>query len=44
MLDALIVEVDLHDVHEMRHLSEDEHPVAELLQLGQDAVDKLELA
>ena len=40
--DSLELEIGLHDVHEMRHLREDEHPVSEPAQLGQDAVDQLE--
>jgi len=38
------LEIGLHDVHEMRHLREDEQPVSEPAQLGQDAVDELELS
>lgn len=44
VLDALVVEVDLHNVHEMGHLREDEHPVAELLEFWKQPVDELELS
>lgn len=44
VLNALIVEVDLHDVHEMGHLCENEDSVSELFQLWQNAVNELELA
>lgn len=43
MLHTLVLEIDLHDVHEVSHLGKNEHPVVELLQLGQDAIQKLEL-
>mmetsp|Transcript_24257 Transcript_24257/g.71712 ORF Transcript_24257/g.71712 Transcript_24257/m.71712 type:complete len:740 (-) Transcript_24257:1603-3822(-) len=38
------VEVELEQVHQLHHLREDEHAVAERLQLWQDAVEELELA
>jgi len=44
VLDVLQVEVVLHDGHETCHLAEHEDSVAGLLQLGQDAVEELELA
>tara|TARA_B100000768_G_C11156957_1_gene322813 strand:- start:56 stop:430 length:375 start_codon:yes stop_codon:yes gene_type:complete len=34
----------LEQVHELHHLREDEHPVPQRLELGQDAVEQLELA
>ncbi len=41
---ALEVEVVLDDGHALRHLTEHENSVAGLLELGQDAVEELELA
>jgi hypothetical protein len=44
VFDALVVEVDLHDIHEMGHLREDEHPMAELLEFWKQPIDELELS
>ena len=41
---SLVVEVVLHDGHQLGHLAEEQHPVAAVLQLGQDPVQQLELA
>jgi hypothetical protein len=42
MFYALVFKVDLHDVHEMGHLGEDEHSMSELLQFGEDAINEFE--
>ena len=44
MFDALVVKIDLHDVHEVGHLGEDEYSMVELLELGQDPIEDLKLA
>lgn len=44
VLDALVLEIDLHDVHQMSHLCEDQHSVVELLEFWQNSVDELELS
>ena len=43
MLDAPVVEINLHNVHEMSHLSEDEDAMVEFLEFGENPVQDLEL-
>lgn len=43
VLDAPVVEIYLHDVHEMRHLGENEQAMVEQLELRQHPVDQLKL-
>jgi len=44
MPDASVIEIGLHDIHEMSHLSEDEDPMVEPFEFGEDAVNELEFA
>mgnify|MGYP000860924512 FL=1 len=44
MFDAFIFKVDLHDVHEMGHLSKDKDSVVEFFEFWKDSIDELEFA
>ena len=44
MLDSSILEVDLHDIHEMGHLGENQDPMVEDFEFGEDSVQELELS
>jgi hypothetical protein len=44
MADSLVLEVSLHDIHQMSHLREDQEAVSKATQFGQDAVDEFKLA
>ena len=44
MFDTFVIEVDLHDVHEMGHLGEDEQSVVKLLQFGENSIDELKFS
>lgn len=42
--DTSVLEIRLHDVHEMSHLREDEHAMPKAFEFGQNAIDELKLA
>ena len=44
MFDTSIVEVDLHDIHDMGHLSEDQDSMIELFEFWQDSVEEFKLS
>lgn len=44
MPNASVLEIRLHDIHKMSHLSEDEHPMPKSLEFGENAIDELKLA
>ena len=44
MANSGVLEVGLHDVHQVSHLREDEHAMPKPLEFGEEAVDELELA
>ena len=44
VFDAFVVEVDLHNVHEVGHLGEYQQSVVELLQFGENSINELEFS
>ena len=44
MFYASILEINLHDIHKVGHLSEDQYPMVEDFELGKNPVEELELA
>lgn len=44
MFDSLVVEINLHDIHQMGHLSEDQHSVVESLEFRQEPVKDLKFS
>lgn len=44
MFDPFVVEIYLHDVHEMGHLGEDENSMTEFFEFGEDTVNEFELS
>lgn len=44
MPNAFIIEIGLHDIHEMSHLCENEDSMVESFEFGQNAINKLEFA
>lgn len=44
MLHPFIIKVNLHDIHEVGHLSEDQDSVIELFKLWEQSIQELELS
>ena len=38
MFDAFVIEIDLHDIHEMGHLSEYQNSMVKLFQFGEYSI------